>query len=206
MKVAPFITAAGWMMAASAAGAMGLFGGNKEDVFAECRDGAVGAGDIGGPFTLVSETGETMTDKDVITGPTLLYFGYTLCPDVCPYDAARNAEAVEILESRGVEILPVFISVDAERDTPETLDDFTANLHPRMLGLTGTTEQVRTASQAYRTYYAKAGDADDEYYLIDHSTFSYLVFPDHGFVEYFRREVTPEEMADRIECFVRIAE
>ena len=176
------------------------------DKFAQCRTAKVagGSGQIGGPFTLISETGETVTDKDVIDGPTLLYFGYAFCPDVCPLDNARNAEAIEILEQRGVMVKPVFISVDPDRDTPELLADFTANMHPRMLGLTGTPEQIKAASQAYRTYYKKQEpeEGDEEYYLIDHSTFSYLVFPEEGFVEFFKRDLTPEQLADRLQCFV----
>jgi protein SCO1/2 len=157
---------------------------------------------IGGPFELVSETGETVTDKDVITEPTILYFGYTYCPDVCPLDSARNAEAVEILESRGQIVQPVFISVDSERDTPETMAEFTDILHPRMLGLTGSAEQIKAASQAYRTYYKKEENGDPEYFLIDHSTFSYLVLPEYGFVEFFKRDLTPEKMADQVGCFL----
>lgn len=191
--------------AVSATAGMGLLPSTSADPFKECRQGAVGGGDLGGPFTLVSETGETVTDKDVITGPSLLYFGYTFCPDVCPFDTVRNAEAVDILEERGIEVTPVFISIDPDRDTPEALADFTDNVHPRMIGLTGSPEQVKAASQAYRTYYAKAEGDDPDYYLIDHSTFSYLVFPKQGFVEFFRRDVTPADMADRIECFVEAA-
>ena len=114
---------------------------------------AGGSAQIGGPFELVSETGETVTDADVIDKPTLIYFGYTFCPDVCPLDAARNAAAVDILEERGDMVKPVFISVDPARDTPEVLAEFTDYLHPRMVGLTGSPEQVRAASKAYRTYY-----------------------------------------------------
>ncbi len=176
------------------------------DVFAQCRAGAVagGAGAIGGPFTLVDETGKTVTDKDVIDKPSLLYFGYTFCPDVCPLDNSRNVEAIQILEDRGTMVKPVFISVDPQRDTPEVVAEFTDYLHPRMVGLTGTEEQVRAASKAYRTYFKKQEpeEGDEDYYLIDHSTFSYLVFPEIGFVEFFKRDETPEAMADRIQCFV----
>ena len=176
-------------------------GAGGGDQFAQCREGAV-AGAIGGPFELVSETGETVTDKDVITEPSLLYFGYTFCPDVCPLDNTRNVEAVEILEERGQTVKPVFITIDPERDTPEVMAEFTDYMHPRMLGLTGSAAQVKAASQAYRTYYKKQDSDDPEYYLVDHSTFSYLVLPEHGFVDYFKRDVTPEQMADRIGCFV----
>lgn len=181
-------------------------GSNSADPFGQCRSAQVagGAEQIGGPFTLVDENGQTVTDKDVITEPTLLYFGYTFCPDVCPLDAARNAEAVAILEDRGVMVKPVFISIDPERDTPEVVKEYTDYMHERMLGLTGTQEQVRAASKAYRTYYKKQEPEEgaEEFYLVDHSTFSYLVLPEHGFVEFFRRAISSEDMADKVQCFV----
>ncbi|MGB7318028.1 MAG: SCO family protein [Planktotalea sp.] len=179
-----------------------LFGGS-DDQFAECRIGQVagGTGQIGGPFTLLDETGKEVTEKDVITQPSLIYFGYTFCPDVCPLDTSRNAEATDLLLENGTEITPIFISIDPARDTPEVVGEFADNLHERMIGLTGSPAQVKAASQAYRTYY-KVNPGDDEYYLVDHSTFSYLVLPEHGFVEFFRREIGAEQMAETIQCFI----
>lgn len=175
-------------------------GDNGDDKFAQCRSAAV-AGDLGGPFELVNAQGQTVTDKDVITQPTLIYFGYTYCPDICPLDVDRNASAIEILEDRQKLVTPVFITIDPARDTPEVVGEFAEVMHPRMIGLTGTAAQVKAASTAYRTYY-KSHEAVDDEYLVDHSTFSYLVMPEEGFVEYFRRETTPEQMADKIGCFV----
>lgn len=175
-------------------------GGDEKGQFASCGAGAV-AGDLGGPFTLVNGEGETVTDADVITEPTLIYFGYTFCPDVCPLDVDRNAAAVEILEERGKSVKPVFITIDPARDTPEVVRDFAGAMHPRMVGLTGSDEQIAAASKAYRTFYQTHPPVDGEY-LVDHSTFSYLVTPQQGFVEFFRRELTPEQMADKIGCFV----
>ena len=173
------------------------------DPYADCRQSAIagGPGAIGGPFTLVDQTGRTVTDKDVLTRPSLVYFGYTFCPDVCPLDNARNAEAVDILEEMGHEVAPVFISIDPERDTPEVMASFAEVMHPRMIALTGTPEQVKAASQAYRTYY-KAQEKTDEYYLVDHSTFTYLVLPEKGFVEFFKREVQADQMARQVACFL----
>lgn len=171
------------------------------DRFAQCRAGQVAGGDIGGPFELVNAAGQTVTDADVITEPALIYFGYTFCPDVCPFDVARNAVAVDLLADRGVSVTPVFISVDPGRDTPEIVGQFAANLHPRMIGLTGSPDQVRAASQAYKTFYQVSGDPDDPYYLVDHSTMTYLVLPGDGFVDFFRRDTTPEQMADTVACF-----
>jgi protein SCO1/2 len=175
--------------------------GQAGDPFAQCRGGQVAGGDIGGPFTLVDQTGTTVTDKDVLTKPSLVYFGYTFCPDVCPLDVARNAEAVDILEEMGLDVTPVFISVDPRRDTPEVMADFAEVMHPRMIALTGSDEQVKAASLAYKTYY-KAQEAPDEYYLVDHSTFTYLMMPETGFVDFFKRDVSPDQMAERVACVV----
>lgn len=176
-----------------------------ETLFAQCAAGQVAGGQIGGPFTLVNGDNETVTEKDVITGPSIVYFGYTFCPDVCPVDNARNVDAVTLLEQRGIDVTPVFISIDPERDTPDIVGSFAKNFHPRMIGLTGTPDQVKAASRAYRTYYAKAEGSSPDYYLVDHSTQSYLMFPDHGFADFFRRDVTAEQMADRVQCFVEAA-
>ncbi|MEO9574288.1 MAG: SCO family protein [Tateyamaria sp.] len=179
---------------------------SDESAFGQCSATTI-AGDgnqIGGPFELVNAEGETVTDKDVITEPSLIYFGYTFCPDVCPLDTARNAEAVDVLAERGMPVTPIFITIDPERDTPELVGDFAFNLHEKMIGLTGSPEQVDAASKAYRTYY-KAHDKSDEFYLVDHSTFTYLVFPEIGFVEFFRRDTSAEVMADRVACFIENA-
>ncbi len=161
-------------------------------------------GDIGGPFTLVDATGATVTDRDVITTPTILYFGYTFCPDVCPLDAARNADAVALLEERGIAATPVFISIDPARDTPEVMGDYADAFHDRMIGLTGSEEQVAAASRAYRTSYGRQ-DGDSDYYLMNHSTFSYLVLPEAGFVDFVSRDEPAATVADRLQCFVEAA-
>ncbi|MBY6066293.1 SCO family protein [Leisingera aquaemixtae] len=178
-------------------------GGSGGDKFAQCRSSQIagGADTIGGPFELVNAKGETVTDQDVITEPSIVYFGYTFCPDVCPMDAARNADAIDVLAERGYSVTPVFISIDPDRDTPEAVGDFAANLHEKMIGLTGSLDQVKAASKAYKTYFKK-NEGDEEYYLVDHSTFSYLVLPEAGFVEFFRRDETAEQLADKTACFI----
>lgn len=194
------ITAAG-MVVAMLGGMTGLvlFGDRANG---SCSETSIAGGaTIGGPFELVSETGETVTDADVITAPSLVYFGYTFCPDVCPLDAVRNAEAVDLLAAQGVDAKAVFITIDPERDTPEVLAEFTDVMHEDMIGLTGSPEQIKAASMAYRTFYRKQ-PGDPDYYLVDHSTFTYLVLPETGFVDFFRREATAEQMAETVSCFV----
>ncbi|MEL7092151.1 MAG: SCO family protein [Pseudomonadota bacterium] len=175
--------------------------------FAQCQGGVV-AGDgntIGGPFELVNARGETVTDKDVITEPSLIYFGFTFCPDVCHMDNARNADAVDLLAEQGLSATPVFISIDPERDTPEVMGEYTSYLHDKMIGLTGSLEQTDAASKAYRTYYRKQDSDDPEFYNVDHSTFTYLVLPEHGFVDFFRRDASAEQMAERTACYIENA-
>lgn len=168
-----------------------------------CSTSAVAGGKalIGGSFTLVDHTGVTRTDEDIIDGLTLIYFGFTFCPDVCPLDNARNLEAVDLLDAEGIDVTPVFISIDPARDTPEALADYVEVSHERLIGLTGSDAQVAAASKAYRTFYSKSGEGED--YLMNHSTFSYLV-DQSGFIEFFRRDVSPESMAKTIECYANV--
>lgn len=171
------------------------------DAFADCRGGQVAGGDIGGPFTLVNGQGETVTDAEVITKPSILYFGFATCPDVCPLDLSRNAQAVDILADQGTEVTPVFITIDPARDTPEVVAEYAGLFHPEMVGLTGTPEQVDAAARAYRVYYAKLGD-DSETYTMDHTAYSYLVLPGAGVVDFVNRDEPPETVAQRMACFV----
>lgn len=171
--------------------------------FADCGGGiSTGGATIGGPFTLVSETGETMTSDQVIDGPTLVYFGYTFCPDVCPVDAAVMGQATDLLAERGYEVKPVFVTIDPERDTPEVLADFTANVHPKMLGLTGSPEAVAKAADAYKVYHAKQDSEDPDYYLMDHSAFTYLMTKGDRYLAIFRHGEAAEAIAERASCYL----
>lgn len=160
-----------------------------------------GQGTIGGPFSLIDQNGNAVTEQDVITGLTLIYFGYTYCPDICPLDTQRNLDAVDILDAQGVNIQPVFITIDPARDTVEALNDYATASHPRLLALTGSPEQTKAASKAYRTYFRKSGEGED--YLMDHSTQSYLM-DTTGFVQFFGRDTSPEKMAETISCFAAV--
>lgn len=173
-----------------------------DDRFAACLGGAVpdGSSTIGGPFSLTGRGGATVTDAQAITKPTLLYFGYTFCPDVCPTDLSRNALAADILAERGVDVGLVFITIDPDRDTPDIAAEYAAAIHPEMIGLGGTPEQIAAAAKAYRLYYHKAGD-DPTSYLMEHSTFTYLVAPGYPFLDFFPSDATPEQVAERVSCF-----
>ncbi len=158
----------------------------------------VAGAEIGGPFTLTDHTGERVTSEELIDGPTLIYFGYTYCPDVCPVDVAQMANATELLAEKGIEVTPVFITVDPARDTPEALAYYVEAMHPDMVGLTGSAEEIEAAAEAYRVYYKRV-DVEDSAagYLMDHTAFTYFVTPE-GVEAVFRRGHPPEEIANAV--------
>lgn len=166
--------------------------------------GSSGGGSIGGPFELVAGNGKTVTDKDIIKQPSLVYFGYTFCPDVCPYDVARNVAAVDILDEKGIDVVPVFVTIDPRRDTFDVVAEYAEAYHPRMIGLSGSEKQIKAAADAYRVYFKKQeGEGDN--YLVDHSTFTYFMFPGNRFADYFRRDDSAEAMATRVACLVELS-
>lgn len=148
------------------------------------ESGTKSAVPIGGPFTLTDNRGRTVTDADFRGKYMLIYFGYTYCPDVCPTELGVMTQAMDQLGPKAEQVQPVFITVDPDRDTVAHMNDYVGLFHPRLVGLTGTAEQVREAARAYRVYYAKAPqkDAKPEDYLMDHSSFIYLMGPDGKFV------------------------
>lgn len=178
--------------------------GPGTDVIATTRttDGAAAGASIGGPFTLVDQDGRTVTDADFRGKYMLVYFGYTYCPDVCPTSLSHNSEAMEILGDKAEMIVPVLITVDPERDTPEVLKDYAGFFHPRLVALTGTPEQVTAAAKAYRVYFAKVEQdgAEPGAYLMDHTSITYLMGPDGGYVRHFGHNVSPERMAEQLDA------
>jgi protein SCO1 len=190
------------VMLGLAAGTWFVYSRASADAFAECRRSQIAGGQalIGGPFTLIDTGRRTVTDEEVIDRPTLIYFGYAFCPDFCPMDLARNAAAADLLAERGIEVRQVFITVDPERDTPEALAEYVEWIHPDLIGLTGTQEQVAAAANAYRVYFRR-GAGDDAFYLVDHSTFTYLMAPGHGFLEFYPTNAEAEAVADSVACY-----
>lgn len=135
---------------------------------------------IGGPFTLVDKSGATVKWSDFTGKYRIVYFGYTFCPDACPMDVAAMMSGFKTFEQahpgRARNVQPIFISIDPARDTPQAVGEFAAAFHPRLLGLTGTPEQVEAAANAFAAYYAK-GEESAGGYLMDHSRAAYLMGP-----------------------------
>lgn len=154
-----------------------------------------------GPFSLVDHTGRPVTDRDFRGQFMLVFFGYTFCPDVCPIDLQIIGKAMDALGKPGYRVQPIFITVDPERDTPAVLARYVSHFHPRLLGLTGTPEQVAAAAQAYGVLYMKAIEASTSAnpkgaeYLVDHSAFTYLLGPDGRFVAAFAHNNDSKKLA-----------
>ncbi|WP_448188724.1 SCO family protein [Azospirillum sp. sgz301742] len=156
------------------------------------------AASVGGPFQLTDHTGKAVSDADYRGKHLLIYFGYTFCPDVCPTELSTMAAALDALGPTAERVQPLFITIDPERDTVAHLAEYVALFHPRLVGLTGTPEQIRAVAREYRVYAAKAPGSGGEGYLMDHSSFIYLMGPDGKFVAVFPGGTGPEKMAGDI--------
>ena len=159
--------------------------------------GSSGTAAIGGPFTLTDQHGHTFSSSALHGKLALIYFGYTYCPDVCPTELQAMSQAVDQLGEAGEKVTPVFITVDPERDTVDQLAGYAQHFHPRLVALTGSEEQVREAARAYRVYYHVPEEEGDAY-LVDHSTFVYLMGPDGSYRTHFGIDASPEAVAAAI--------
>ncbi len=155
---------------------------------------------VGGPFELVDQNGQPRSAADFRGRFMLIYFGYTYCPDFCPTSLTTMTAALDLVaQSDGAlarRVVPLFISVDPERDTVEALAAYAPHFHESLVALTGTAAQVAAAAEAYRVYYAKVEDPGASDYLVDHSTFIFLMDPEGGYVSHFAPGVTPEAIAE----------
>jgi protein SCO1 len=151
---------------------------------------------IGGPFTLEDGSGNRVSDKDFRGRYMLVYFGYTFCPDVCPTTLGAVADAMDKLGPAASRIQPLFITVDPKRDTPPVVRQYAAAFGPRIIGLTGTPEEIAAVAKAYRVYYAehRTGNGPDDYSM-DHSSVLYLMNPNGGFVAPVRADLSGDEIA-----------
>lgn len=162
---------------------------------------------VGGPFSLVDETGAPVTNESFDGKWRLMYFGFTYCPDICPTDTAKMAAALRLFEEKhpaeAQKLQPIFVTVDPERDTPEALAEFTDTFHPRILGLTGSREQVDAALKTFRVYASKVPGTTPEAYTYDHLAIFYLMDPKGRPVEFLASSTaTPDEIAAMLERFL----
>lgn len=173
------------------------------------RSGAVtstGTADIGGEFSLINQDGQSVTQDDFLGRPHLIYFGFSYCPDICPSALQRLGRALDIVGKKASRFQPVFISIDPERDTPEDLKLYvTANGFPdNLIGLTGTQAQIDQAVAAYRVYAKRVDDPQSAAgYTMDHSSIIFLMDKDGQYVTLFADSNTPDEIAERLNVFLK---
>jgi len=152
-----------------------------------------GSMSLGGPFTLVNQEGRNVTQADFKGQLMVAYFGYTFCPDVCPTELGGIASAMDLLTpEEAARVTPALFTIDPERDTPDQLKAYVTNFHPRMVGLTGTPEQVAEVARRFRVFYAKVERPEISEYLMDHSSFIYLIGEGGKVVALLRPQTPPE--------------
>ncbi|MDB5490176.1 MAG: SCO1/SenC family protein [Micavibrio sp.] len=154
--------------------------------------------DIGGAFSLVDQHGKPFTDKNLLGHYTLAYFGFTFCPAICPTELQRINVILKNLGPAGEKILPLFITIDPERDTQEAMATYVAQFNPRLTGLTGTRAQVDEALKAYKVYARKVQDPKMSDYTMDHSSYLYLIRPDGKIDLFFGPDAKASEIAEKI--------
>ena len=157
---------------------------------------------LGGSISLIDQNEKSFSLEEKDATLSLVYFGYSYCPDICPYDLERNAYVKDMMDEEQLDINLIFITLDPLRDTPMRLKDFSEYIHSSMIALTGSSDQIEALKKAYAVF-GKSNkiDNEDQSYLVDHSTFSYLVNKDGKVLSFFNRRETPEKISQKIKCF-----
>ena len=150
---------------------------------------------LGGPFSLTDQNQMLRTEKDFGGKYTLVFFGYTYCPDVCPATLAIMGAALDKMGSRGDRIVPLFITVDPKRDTPAKIKSYLSSFGSRFVGLTGTPDQIATVAKEYRVYYREHPAEDGGAYTVDHSGVVYLMDPNGKFIANYSLDTSPDMLA-----------
>jgi protein SCO1/2 len=154
---------------------------------------------IGGPFTLTDANGNRVTESALLGHYSLVFFGFTHCPDICPTTLQKMTEAIESAGAAGEKVLPVFITVDPANDTPDVMKAYVANFHPRFLALTGSPEELQQAQKAYKVYAKESTNKGG----IVHSDVLYLMGPDGKFITRFSADGSVQDLAAALKNVVK---
>lgn len=180
--------------------AVAVFPEAREKVFGQSGPTTTGKALIGGPFTLIDQNGKKVTDQDFRGRSMLVFFGFTHCPDICPAGLQLISAALAKLGSKAANVTPIFISVDPQRDTPETLATYVKNFDDRIVGLTGTPEEVAAVARAYRVFYEKTpNETNPAEYGMNHTSIIYLMGPDGTYVAHFTPMTSVDQMVEKLD-------
>jgi protein SCO1 len=160
---------------------------------------------IGGPFTLVDQNGKTVTDRDFRGKYMLIFFGFTHCPDICPAELQVMSAALDALGSKADEVVPVFVTLDPERDTPEAVGTYVKSFGKNFVGLTGSPTAIANAAKAYRVTYSKfeyKGKDGNYGYSIDHSALVYLMDKNGQYLTHFTYGTPPSKMTETMRSYL----
>lgn len=171
----------------------------RERVFSGGGTRTVGQALVGGPFTLTAHTGQRVSDSDYRGKFMLVFFGFTYCPDVCPTALQTVAAALEQLGAKADRVVPLFITVDPERDTPEQLAQYVASFSPRFVGLTGSRAEIDTVLKEYRVYAQKVEDPKSTAgYTMNHSSIIYVMGPDGSYRSHLTHATSADVIVERL--------
>ncbi len=162
---------------------------------------------IGGPFALIDQNGKMRTDRDFAGKFRIMYFGYTFCPDVCPVDVAHLVAGYRAFAARNpvraARIVPIFVTVDPARDTPDVLKHYTAAFDPALVGLTGTPDQIARVAKSFGVVYQVERSTGAAGYLVGHSRAAYLMDADGKPLALLSQEAKPAVIADELDKWAR---
>ena len=162
---------------------------------------------IGGPFNLITENGEPFTEKNLLGKFSIIYFGFTHCPDICPDELDKLGVMLNELEKKSIHVQPIFITCDPARDTPDVLKEYLSEFHPSIVGLTGDYDEVKKCCRNYRVYFSTPRDLKPgQDYLVDHSIFFYLMDPEGEFIDVLGRNYDADGAVQKIVKDVRAYE
>ncbi|KAI5226393.1 protein SCO1 homolog, mitochondrial [Manis pentadactyla] len=186
-------------------GGMKYFKKEKTEKLEKERQRTIGKPLLGGPFSLTTHIGEPKTDKDYLGQWVLIYFGFTHCPDICPEELEKMIQVVDEIDSIPTlpNLTPLFITIDPERDTKEAIANYVKEFSPKLVGLTGTKEEIDQVARSYRVYYSPGPKDEDEDYIVDHTIIMYLIGPDGQFLDYFGQNKKNAEIAGSIAAHMR---
>lgn len=184
-------------------GGLAFIPGAVDTIFAKREPTSVGRALVGGPFELTDHNGRRVTDKAFRGRLMLVYFGFTYCPDICPAGLQVVTAALEDLGAASDRVVPIFVTVDPARDTPEQMKQYISSFHKNFVGLTGSAEDIQKAAKAYRVYYRKVQDESLSDYTMDHTSFLYLMGADGQFITHFPHTIAPEKLAERLAAEIR---
>ncbi|KAF0853126.1 mitochondrial CIV assembly protein Sco1 [Andalucia godoyi] len=202
-----------WKSAALQLGLMTIAGGGlyywydqekRQKATASSKVQSYGGVKIGGPFSLTDTMKRTVTEEDFKGKFAILYFGFTMCPDVCPTEMDKLTAAVNRIEKRygsGI-VQPVFISVDPKRDSPERIKAYLADFHPSFIGLTGTYDQIADVTKKFRVYWSKPDDSAGDDYVVDHSIIMYVLHPSGEFIDYYGKNLNADEVTQKLTAHI----